>query len=161
MVEVKICCKIWGMSLVSMAMKDRPAGKVLWSLSGWKGKENYHCKLGLPFHLLSLQTTASKWLLRKESFYFLIPSPCLQLTWLSLGNEKLGRATGKETLKALNQSTVFSVRKISEFEKTKFSPFYFCHFLVFYIPLTEQSPRDQSGISSPGSSECAGLTLYF
>lgn len=32
MVDVKICCKIWGISLVSMAMKDRPAGSVLCSL---------------------------------------------------------------------------------------------------------------------------------
>lgn len=32
MVDVKICCKIWGISLVSMAIKDRPAGSVLCSL---------------------------------------------------------------------------------------------------------------------------------
>lgn len=29
------------------------------------------------------------------------------------------------------------------------------------IPLAEESPRDETGISSPGSSKCIGLTLYF
>lgn len=32
MVDVKICWRIWGICLVSMATKDRPAGRVLWSL---------------------------------------------------------------------------------------------------------------------------------
>lgn len=32
MVDVKICWRIWGICLVSMATKERPAGKVLWSL---------------------------------------------------------------------------------------------------------------------------------
>lgn len=32
MVDAKICCRIWGICLVSMATKDLPAGSVLWSL---------------------------------------------------------------------------------------------------------------------------------
>lgn len=41
-VDVKICCSIWGICLVSMATKDLPAGRVFWSL-----KQRQKKRLGL------------------------------------------------------------------------------------------------------------------
>lgn len=38
-VDVKICCSIWGICLVSMATKDLPAGRVFWSLKQRQKKD--------------------------------------------------------------------------------------------------------------------------
>ena len=158
MVEVKICCKIWGMSLVSMATKDRPAGRVLWSLSGWMGKENYHRKPGRPFHLRPLQTSASEWFLRKGTSHFLISCPCLQWNWLLLGNKELQR---EARWKHWTERKVFSVRKLGNLQGKKCSLFYDGRFLVFYISLAERSPWDQYGTSSSRFRERVGLTLSY
>jgi len=61
MVDVKICCKIWGISLVSMAIKDRPAGSVLCSLRSRKRD-----KTQLPFQIIF--PTASQASLRRDVF---------------------------------------------------------------------------------------------
>lgn len=70
---------------MSIATNDRPAGRVLWSLPEGRGG-NHHCRSRFPFqHQNGGLTTA--W------FHFLLP--CLQLNWLSQGNEKPGKGISK------------------------------------------------------------------
>lgn len=138
MVEVKICCKIWGIFWVSIATKDRPAGRVLWSLPEGRGG-NHHCRSRLPFQLGQPQHQSGG--LTTACFHFLLP--CLQLSWLSQGNEKPGKTSAREAGKAV------SPREALFWEKWVVLKCYW--FLLCCSPVKGWCPRGPSGISSPAS----------
>lgn len=127
MVEVKICCKIWGIFWVSIATKDRPAGRVLWSLPEGRGG-NHHCRSRLPFQHQNGGLTTAR-------FHFLLP--CLLLNWLSQGSEQPGKAV--------------SSREALFWEKWVVWKCY--QFLLCCSPWIERCPRGPSGISSPASDQ--------
>lgn len=58
MVDVKICCRIWGICLVSMAIKDRPAGSIFCSL-----RRRMRDKTQLPPQIILPTTYSSIWFL--------------------------------------------------------------------------------------------------
>lgn len=140
--EVKICCRIWGISLVSMAMKDRPAGKVLWSLQRWKRRE-ITTWIGLPLTLLPRQITASTWVLRIGSISFLIPCllPSSELALL-LSNARLGRTTEIQR-RQWTKRKVFSVRESVNLKGRKCllsGPVISWHFIFSWQSLFCESP---------------------